>query len=219
MVAFAKGTYKVDVTLEVSKLLREVWKETYPEMPLYLDWVNKECKDQFHLPVTVEDDEGKQSKRTYYAYDTPRGMHRAKCGYCEVANGSALQAPSAEGALEALYRVQKAMWCAGYEGKLRNIKNFLIEVDPFNLLEGSFSINFLHDEIIWESPGTAFIPGDRVKVVENIMIEAMEEITPDVKAGAESAAMHRWYKAAECVLDDEGNYMAWKPEPSKKGIA
>ncbi len=216
MVAYAKGTYKVDLTLEVAQQLREVWLETYPEMRQYLDWVNTHCKDQFHLPVQIEQDDGTTKKHTYYAYDTPRGMHRAKCGYCETANGSGLQAPSAEGALEGLYRVQKAMWLAGYEGPLQSIKDFLTGVDPQGLLKNCFPINFLHDEIIWESPHDDKV-GDRVRLVEAIMVKAMEEITPNVKAGAESAAMYRWDKKAEPVWDDNGNLLPWSPEP-KKGI-
>ena len=217
MVAFAKGTYKLDLTVETAKQLKEVWLETYPEMGLYLDWINKQCKDPHHLPIEIEDDDGTMKKQTFYAYDTPRGMHRARCGYCEAANGAALQAFSAEGALEALYRVQKAMWLAGYDGPLDTVSNFLDTVDPDNLLENSYPINFLHDEIIWETPGYAKVDRDRVLVVENIMVVAMQEITPDVRAGAESAAMRRWYKKAEEIRDEHNNLIPWEPEPEKKG--
>ena len=218
MVAFAKGTYKVNLTLDVAKQLREVWKETYPEMVQYLDWVNKQCKDPHHLPIEIEDDEGNIKKQTFYAYDTPRGMHRAKCGYCEAANGAALQAFSAEGALEALYRVQKAMWLAGYDGPLDTITQFLKIVDSTGCLTDSYPINFLHDEIIYETPGTKYVPAEVIATVESIMIDAMQEITPDVRAGAESAAMRRWYKKAEPVLDDAGNLIPWEPEPDKRGV-
>lgn len=226
MVSFAKGRFKVVLTLDIAKQIREVWKETYPEMPLYLDWVNKQCKDPHHLPIEIEDDDGTIKKQTFYAYDTPRGMHRARCGYCEAANGAALQAFSAEGALEALYRVQKAMWLAGYDGPLDNISNFLDSVDPDNLLQNSYPINFLHDEIIWETPvdmsrGTTTgkcVTEGVVDVVENIMVVAMQEITPDVRAGVESAAMLRWYKAAEEIRDGHNNLIPWSPEHEKKGV-
>jgi len=215
MVAFAKGGYKVDLTLDVAKQLREVWKETYPEMVRYLDWVNKQCKDPHHLPIEVEEDDGKTKKQTFYTYDTPRGMHRARCGYCEAANGAGLQAFSAEGALEALYRVQKTMWLSDYDGPLDSISIFLDIVDPSRCLAGSYAINFLHDEIIFETPGTIHVPAAVVSTVETIMVNAMEEITPDVKAGAESAAMNRWYKKAEEIRDDAGNLIPWVPEPEK----
>ena len=218
MVAFAKGMYKLDLTLDIAKQLREVWLETYPEMGQYLDWVNKQCKDPHHLPIEVEEDDGTMKKQTFYAYDTPRGMHRARCGYCDTANGAALQAFSAEGALEALYRVQKAMWLSEYGGPLDTITTFLDTVDPAGCLAGSYPINFLHDEIIWETPGDAYVDEATIDVVENIMVVAMQEITPDVRAGAESVAMRRWYKKAEEVRDKHNNLVPWVPEPEKKGV-
>ena len=218
MVALAKGMYKLDLTLEVAKQLKVVWLETYPEMGQYLDWVNKQCKDPHHLPIEVEDDDGTMKKQTFYAYDTPRGMHRARCSYCEATNGAAIQAFSAEGALEALYRVQKAMWLAEYGGPLDTITTFLDTVDPAGCLAGSYPINFLHDEIIWETPGDAYVDAATIDVVENIMVVAMQEITPDVRAGTESAAMRRWYKKAEEIRDEHNNLIPWEPESKKKGV-
>lgn len=202
MVAYAKGTYKVELSLEMAQQLRKVWLETYPEMDQYLKWIKTHCKDPHHAPIEIEDDRGDMKTKTFYSYDTPRGMHRARCGFCETANGTGLQAFSAEGALQALYNVQKAMWLAK-------------EGDP---LYGSFPINFLHDEIIWETPGTDKVPASRVKILENIMIDAMEQITPDVKAGTDSVAMRRWYKQAEGIRDEYDNLIPWEPEPEKKGI-
>ena len=37
----------------------------------------------------------------------------------------------------------------------------------------------------------------------------MEELTPNVKAGAESAAMLRWNKLAEPVFDASGRLIPW----------
>jgi hypothetical protein len=129
-------------------------------------------------------------------------MHRPKCSFCEIANGFGLQTPSAEGALEALYRVQEVIWLA----------------EPGDLLYGVIIINFVHDEIIWESPNDELL-GQRARAVEKIMIDAMEEITPDVKAGAESAAMYRWNKYAKGLWVDSvaGEVLnVWEPEPEEE---
>ena len=216
MVSFAKGTYKVDLSFEIAQRLREVWMETYPEMKLYLDWVRKQ-RDPHHSPIEVEGDDGTMKKKVFYCYDTPRGMHRARCGYCEVANGAGLQAKSAEGALEALYRVQKLVWLADYDGPLDEISIFLDTYDPRALMKDALVENFLHDEILWESAIDQYA-GDRVRIIEKVMVDAMEEITPNVKAGAESAAMMRWYKQAEPIWDDKNNIVPWEPEPEKKGV-
>ena len=216
MVAYAKGTYKVELSFELAQKLKDVWLETYPEMDAYLKWIKKQ-KDPNHAPIEVENDKGEMVKKQFYCYDTPRGMHRARCGFCETANGTGLQAFSAEGALEGLYRVQKAMWLADYEGPLKDISKFLDIVDPVAILKGSFPINFLHDEVLWEAPEDNRV-GDKVRAVEKIMVDAMEEITPDVKAGAESVAMRRWYKQAEPIWDENNNLIPWEPEPEKGGV-
>lgn len=213
----AKASYKLDMSLEVATAIRKVWLKTYPEMGPYLEWIKKSCRDPQHSPIMVEDDDGVERKKIFYAYDTPRGMHRSRCGYCEAANGAGLQAISAEGALEGLYRTQKAMWLNDYEGELKDIAIFLDTVDPNRVLLDCFLLNFIHDENLWESPEDDKV-GDRARVVEKIMVDAMEEITPNVKAGAESAAMRRWSKYAEAIWNEKGNLIAWEPEPEKKGI-
>lgn len=218
MITYAKGTFKVELTEETATQLRDIWLETYPEMVSYFRWIKESCKDNHHAPIEEEEDDGSIRKRVFFAYDTPRGMHRAKCGYCNAANGAGLQAPSAEGALEGLYRTQKLFWCNGYKGELKGVQQFIDMYDPTGLLEGSFAENFIHDEILWETPSKGYVDGKKVAIVEKIMIDSMEEITPNVRAGAESAAMARWYKEADSVIDDKGNLVAWEPEIQKKGI-
>ena len=195
MVTYAKGTYKVELTEELARQLRNIWLFTYPEMEQYLLWVQNHCRDIEHKAHYINVN-GKRKLHQYFCYDTPRGMHRARADYCACANGAGLQSPSAEGALSALYEVQKACWLAK-------------ETD--DMMFGCYPINFIHDEILWECPDDKFI-NDRVAYVDKIMVEEMEKITPDVKARTESTAMRRWYKEAEAVYDDKGKLIPWEPE-------
>ena len=195
MVAYAKGTYKVDLTFEVATLLKQVWLETYPEMGLYLDWIKKHCKDPLHAPVQVEEDDGTTRKKTFFCYDTPRGMHRARCGFCEAANGAGLQAFSAEGITDGMYDAVKAMWLA----------------KPGDLLFGCLPWGFLHDELVWESPEDVYV-GQRAKEVERLLCNGLIRLCPDVKFTAESAAMRRWSKYAEPIFSEDGNLLAWEPD-------
>ena len=198
----AKATYGVVMDKTMAETLKGIWLDTYPEMGLYLNYIKKQCIDPHHSPIMEEDEDGKPKKRTYYAYDTKNGMHRAKCGICEAANGTALQAPSAEGALDGLYEVQRAVWLA---------------VDG-SIFDGIIPIMFIHDEIVWECP-TGDLVGERARAMEKIMVDCMELATPDVKAGAESAAMLRWSKYAEPVWSDDGKILLpWIPEPETKGV-
>lgn len=194
MVIFAKGTYKTNMTEEVARKCREVWLETLPEMELYLNWVNRDCRDPHHKAIYVEI-EGKKKLQPFYCYDTPLGMHRARCKFTEAANGAGLQAFAAEGALGALYEVCKAMYLA----------------PKTSVLGCCFPINFIHDEILWECPEDKYI-GHRIDEVDNLMVNAMEKITPDVKARTESVVMRRWYKEAKPVFDDNGKIIPWEPE-------
>jgi hypothetical protein len=168
--------------------------ETYPEMEQYLLWVQNHCRDTEHK-AHYEQKDGKRKLHQYFTYTTPLGMKRARCDYCACANGAGLQSPSAEGALSALYEVQKACWLS--EG-------------PDDIMFGCYPINFVHDEIIWESPDDKFID-DRVGYVDKIMVKEMEIVTPDVKARTESAAMRRWYKEADATYNDNGNLIPWEP--------
>jgi len=197
MCSIAKSAYGVEISKDLGVTLKEIWLETYPEMGPYLDYVKKQCFDTYHMPVMETDEDGHEKTRKFYVYDTPRGMHRSKCGICEAANGGALQAPSAEGALDALYEVQKACWLAK-EG---------------DLIYGYMPTMFIHDEIVGESPDDDKVT-DRVQEIERIMVECMMKITPNVLASAESASMRRWNKYAEPVWDN-GKLVPWEPKEVK----
>jgi hypothetical protein len=195
-VGFAKKTYKVDLTEDLARQLRSIWLETYPEMGQYLLWIKNHCRDPLHA-AKYEKKDGKKRLHQFYCYDTPLGLHRARADFCACANGAGLQAPSAEGALNALYEVQQLIWTA----------------EESALMYGCYPINFIHDEILWECPDDANIDA-RIEIVDKIMVEQMELITPDVKARTESCVMRRWYKEAEAVYVD-GKIVPWEPEKTE----
>jgi DNA polymerase I-like protein with 3'-5' exonuclease and polymerase domains len=197
-ISYAKATFGLKLDLETAQKLKSLWLSTYPEMGQYLDYVGKQCKDPHHFNEEYVDDDGKPKQRVFYAYDTPRGLHRAKCSFCEAANGQALQAFAADGALDGLYEVTKAVWLASYQGY----------ENP--LLDTCYILAFIHDEILWECPNDDLI-GERAKAIQKLMIDAMQIITPHVKAGAETAVMQRWYKTAEAVWVD-GKLRPWEPK-------
>ena len=198
-VAYSKGTYGLTLKYETAKQLKEVWLSTYTEMGPYLEWISKQI-DPYHSAETYQDDDGNTKKRTWLYYDTPLGMHRPKCSFCEAANGKGLQSPSAEGALcLALPEVSKLFWLSGttddkYDG----------------LFNDSLLLKFIHDEVVWESPEDAYI-GQRARIVEKTIVDNMQIITPDVKAGAESAAMRFWTKAAKSIWDGD-KLVVWEPD-------
>lgn len=222
LVTVAKASYGLVMSIETAKHFKEIWLETYPEMGLYLEWIAKHCVDAFHEAEPYTDDNGKEKKRVFFAYETPDGMVRTKCGFCEAANGAALQAPSAEGALDGLYENQKYAWLSCYSeqellaaSKRQQWKDFVTHIVSLGgIFNGVLIINFIHDEILWEQPEDDKM-GARAKVLESIMVKAMRRITPDVKAGATTAAMRRWDKNAKSIWEGE-RLVVWEPEPAKK---
>ena len=196
--SMAKATYGLDISEELAIKLKDIWIQTYPEMKLYLDYIMTRCIDQHHTSDVEEDEDGNIKKKVYYCFTTKMGLHRAKAGICEAANGVGLQAYSAEGATHALYNLQKAIWLA----------------EEDSLLSDVCIVAFIHDEVLWECPNDKKI-GARARAIEKIMIDSMQEFTPNVKAGAESAAMLRWYKQAEPVWADN-NLIPWIPTTTEE---
>ena len=198
-VQYARATYKVEVDLETATLLRDIWKATFPELAQYLDHISNSSFDPNHLPEMEEDKDGKKKKRSFYSYDTPLGLHRARTDFCACANGTGLQSPSAEGAGLAIIEIQRLC----YTTNDSPISRVGYDKAPVRCAL------FIHDEIL----GQFLLDGketERVKFIEEIMVRNMETITPDVKAGTEPAMMLRWDKLAEPEWDAAGNLIPWE---------
>jgi len=184
-VSYAKATYGVTVDLETATELRTIWKSAFPEMALYLDHVSKRCFDPNFGAEIKEDEDGKEYKKTYYSYDTPLGMHRAKTDFCACANGQALQSSSAEGALLATSEIQR---------EIHSGVDSILADDP----DGTPNIRptiFIHDEIFGEIRDDEYLTA-RIERMQEIMKTSMECITPNVRAGTEACIMNRWSKKA-----------------------
>ena len=203
-ISYAQSTFGVEVDLATAKLLKEIWKVTFPEMPEYLKFIINECVDQRNGPRTITylDNDGNEKERSsdVYGYSTPMGMYRAGCDFCAATNGYGLQSPSAEGALTAVFNVTRAC----YDHTLSSI---LYDDQHGPTLR---PIYFGHDELFGEVRADEYAH-DRVMEVSNIMVQAMRTITPDVLVRAEPALMLRWDKAAKAVYDTNNRLVPWTP--------
>jgi hypothetical protein len=176
-IAYAKGTYGVTVNLDTATELREIWRNTYPELPEALKYVNNDCADPWAPEDYVEVEDGKYEKRRWYSYTSPLGMRRARCPYTACANGQFLQTPSAEGALKGVCEVMHECTVGPLTGYVK-------------------PTIFIHDEIFGEIKEDDMLT-DRINTMGEIMVRNMRIITPDVKAGVEPCIMRRWSKFAE----------------------
>jgi hypothetical protein len=180
MVTYAKTTYEVDMDRDTAQQLREFWRQTYPEMVQYFNWVNRQ---------QVGACEG------IYAYTTD-GFNRYRTGatFCATANGKAMQSLSADGAKRAVAWLGRAF----YGG--------LPEDSPYAALKGCRMLAFIHDEVISEVPEDQYLT-EKVGLISDLMVMAMRESMPDVLITTECAAMRNWSKKAEAVWsrDEDGN--------------
>lgn len=206
-IAYAKGTFGVEIDLDTAKRLREIWKETVAEAVPYFEHINKNLLDPFNETPEFENPAtGERSRMKLYRYQSPFGMYRAGCAYCAAANGLGLQTPSSEGAKLGLINVVRAC----YDPSLGSI---LGDDDKGPTTR---PIAFIHDEILGEVRDDQYAH-DRVMEVGEIMVKAMRIITPNVTPRFGAALMRRWNKDAEAVYDTNGRLIVW--EPKKKEVA
>ena len=210
-VTYAKGTFGVEVDRETAVLLKDIWKQTFPEMAEYFTYVNQNAKDELNgarrVTVTKIDPETKQKTvqekwLDRYMYKTPMGLVRMACDYCSCCNGMGLQSPSAEGALLGLYNLVRECY-----DKTRG-----------SILYGKvFPTLFIHDENFGEVEiSTPEEMTALMRRVETLMVDAMRVVTPDVRAAAQTVLMSRWDKYAKPKTDEHGNYLIVDPDESKK---
>lgn len=200
-IEFAKKNYKVDIVkqtgsmakaIELSKSLKTVWLDTFPEMRLYFAWVSEGTLDPENPIIGYWDHDHKEPIQGQ-CYTSPMGMYRAGTSYCAVANGKAMQTPAGEGAKAAVFKV------------VRECRDVTRE----SVLYGSIPVNFVHDELLVEYPIEK--AHEAAQRTAEVMIEMMRLITPDVKVKAEPALMTRWDKRAEPNFDDNGRLVPWVP--------
>lgn len=122
------------------------------------------------VKVIIRRDQG-----VVYTHKTNR--RRAGCTLTSGANNG-FQALVADGATEALFRVQWACYAK-----------------PESPLYGSGGVWFSHDEIGLECPSDRL--HEAAYEASRIMEETMREFTPNVRSEAKPAAMRRWTKRAD----------------------
>jgi DNA polymerase I-like protein with 3'-5' exonuclease and polymerase domains len=71
-------------------------------------------------------------------------------------------------------------------------------------------VNFIHDEVLVEVPADSDLT-HHGQHIQQLMVEGMQEVLPDVRVSADYAAMDRWWKSAEAVFDESGKLLLWRP--------
>ena len=187
-VDYARG-YKVYLTLSESKSLCEMWKQVWSEMTTYFNIRSTLMKTD---PISGHKLTTPQ-QRTYVFRSTKRCRFLRKY---TVSCNTPFQGISADGAKEAVIRVFKEC--------------YFMKKSP---LYGSHPINFIHDEILLETPYDPANHADASKTalrLQKIMEVCMEKHTPDIPAIAEPSIAYQWTKNAESEVVD-GVVQLWEP--------
>jgi DNA polymerase-1 len=109
-----------------------------------------------------------------------------------VACNSFFQGLAADGAKAAMWRVCQAQYS-----------------QPDSPLFGSRTVNFIHDELLIETPEKKADAAARE--LQRVMVNAFNPWVPDVPVRASVALMRRWYKDAEPAYNEDGKLIPWEP--------
>ena len=126
----------------------------------------------------------------WYLGETLTGRTRARSPYCASCNVR-FQGLAADGAKLVMWD----LYCERFE-----------------------IVNFVHDEFLFELLLNQELQ-QKIRRIDQIMVEGMQKVTPDVKISTEGCLVLRWNKKAKPCYDSLGNLMVWTEDivcPKKK---
>lgn len=111
--------------------------------------------------------------------------------YFTEACNTLFQSPAADGAKEALWRVTKECF-----------------LDENSSLYGSRPVNFVHDEIMLETPEER--ASEAAERLALLMVYGMKRFVPDIPIKAEPVVMAYWSKDAKSKRGPDGRLITWR---------
>ena len=234
LVAYAKSSYGVAMTLEQARSFRQrLITQVYPELQAYLaddqqqDLAdNLQCDLMAARPVFSTRDQISTAGRIISGYtETPAGSEyqpdlvqyvwhclRQLNSDADLRADLAAQQPSSELMRRCFYGSAVTL-----SGRLRGHVGFAQRTNSpfqglaadgnklalFRLLRAGYQCcGFIHDEVLILIPdGSDY--GAAVAQVQQILADAMQELTPDIPIGTEYLLADRWYKDAPDQATDE----------------
>lgn len=195
--SYAKASYKVLISEQEAKRLKNLWLSRWPEMGLYFQRINRNI-NAGQIRMTEDGPE-----KTFQLEQPVSGRLRGGAGYCDGCN-SYFQGRTADGAKWALFCVTMEA-ILGYSPLWPTAWG----VSP---LYGYHPVILAHDEIVLEGseePVRATAAADRLS---HCMVEAMQEHIPDIVILAEPAIMRLYSKDAESIRQEDGTLSIWEPK-------
>ena len=179
--------YGVELTVDEARPLCTLWKDTFPETRLYLENPGPELDEMAPRPLPTDDPKTRKLKEIFrYKCVNLQGRKRARCSFTQASN-TGFQSHAADSTKMAMWNIYKA---------------------------GYTTLSVIHDETITLIPYDSLTTA-RAAHIQELMVNSMRQLTPDVKVKAEPALMFRWAKSAEPYFF-KGNLIPWEIVPKKK---
>lgn len=184
-VTFARG-YKLFLTEEEAKAMREQWIDNYPE-----------ARDYFRLVSALCGDMGVCTVEQLFV-----GRYRGLTPYTAACN-SFFQGLGADVAKEGMWAVTRACYDSTQDSPLFGTRPW----------------NFVHDQILAETPGYESLRGasseqivaasDAAKAAAQLMVEHGNKYLPHFPVKCDPALSQVWMKGVETILDRDENVIAY----------
>ena len=188
LIAYARN-YNVELTMDEAVPLCKLWKDTFPETVNYLENPGPELDETAPRSLPTDDPKTRKLKDIYrYKCVTLTGRKRARCSYTQACN-------------------------TGFQG----LASDCTKTAMWNIYKSGYPMcNMIHDETITLIPFDP-LTTQRATHIQELMVNSMQLLTPDVKVKAEPALMFRWAKSAEPYFF-RGQLLPWEIVPKKKEI-
>lgn len=192
LIDYCHGGYNVDLTLDQSQKIIDIWKGMLPETNEYFAMVKKNLAGGRKVKY------GDKVRGTITQYVT--GRVRGQVGFCDAANGyfQSLTADYKKAAMRALW-----------------IEMYARESSP---LFGCRMVDDVHDEIVSEVRRERL--AEVGPAMSKVIIDAAQPFCPDIQLIAETSACYRYSKAAgDPVYNKQGELIPYEEKPGYDGAA
>jgi len=242
----ARKKYGVDIDEDKAGELKELWLDTFPEMRKYLEsqvsatWKIETCPNDWDPGIAQGAARRVLRGKPYSDKNPDRGypslfvdwvwwVAAQMTGLDGFRDSIERRRPSAElcKAVDSVSGesitwvsgriVPNRNYCQARNARFQGFAGDGAKAALYRLYrEGYRTVNFIHDEYLIELPEE----GDHLlmaRSIEEIVVDGMRTMCPDVTIKTEYALMRRWHKEAEAVFDDPESptlLLPWEPNHS-----
>lgn len=227
-VEYAKGGYNLIVTEDEAEILKEKWHKAFPETVEYLkdplenkfNWENSPFGNpEMSRAIFKRIIRGATESKGGNSYNNNVVAWVYNCVLPAVSPYYADKAVFGEDCYKALLTEEVTLsgricrnrgYCQGKNYHFQGLAADIAKNAGYKLLRAGYEVvAFIHDEYILEIPLNVNLKDVEEDVIK-LMVEAANELSPDVKYSVEGTYMMRWSKGAKTIKNADGSL---SPDP------